>query len=614
MTTAKTQPQASSPLLADDPALPTTVHLLEARRRATPELIAFRVLPDPSADDAAGGGLDADGLRPVSTEEFARAAERAAALLIREGVQAGDRVLLAGPTSFEWALADFACWYAGAVVVPVYPTSSPQQAAEMVGASGARLALVDARGVDGPQLLSHTPGVLSLDLAQLAAAPAATEEELEQVRARWKLRAPSDTASIAFTSGTSGEPKPVQISHANFSVLVQNIRAAYPGVLHEGASTLILLPLTHVLARGLQLVCLHAGMTITHLDDPSRVIDVMGRVRPTFLVVVPRVLDKVMERLRTVADKAHLGRIIQRAERVATVAARREQSNARRPADAQDRGTRAQRVEFALWDRLLYARVRKIFGGRITHLLSGASGLRPEVGLFFQGAGLPVIQGYGLTETTAPATGQRPGDLRAGTVGPPVPGTTVKIAADGEVLISGPGVCVGYGADSADPLPAVDLEGFLHTGDLGRMEDGHLIITGRKKDVIVTSYGKNVSPTRWEEAMEADPAVSHALLVGEDKPFLLGVVFSEQLEEGFSGAIDAVGEGEGALRTRISSLMERVNEGFSRPERPRALVLLRGGIDADPRFVTPTGKVRRGPLLQEIGALIEAEYNKLRRN
>lgn len=609
-----TQTEASSPLLENDPELVTTVHLLEARRRLTPSKVAFRVLVDePSQQDT---GLDPDGLRPVTTEEFARAAERAAALLIREGIQVGDRVLLAGPTTYEWALADFACWYAGAVVVPVYPSSSPQQAAEMVGACGAELALVDGRGVDAAKLLSATPGVRALDLSVLAEAPDASQEELAQVGLRWKQRASSDTASIAFTSGTSGEPKPVQISHANFSVLVQNIRAAYPGVLNEDASTLILLPLSHVLARGLQLVCLHAGMTITHLDDPSKVIDVMGRVRPTFLVVVPRVLDKVMERLRTVADKAHLGGVMQRAERVAKLAARRSQENARRPADAQDRGTRAQRAEFALWDRVLYSRVRKIFGGRINYLLSGAAGLRSDVGLFFQGAGLPVIQGYGLTETTAPATGQRPGDLRAGTVGPPEPGTTVRIAEDGEVLISGPGVCVGYGADSDHPLPAVDSEGFLHTGDLGRLEDGHLIITGRKKDLIITAYGKNVSPTRWEEAMEADPAVSYALLVGEDKPFLLGVVFSEQLEEGFSGAIDAIGEGEheGALRSRISSLMDRVNEGFSTPERPRALVLLRGGIDEDPRFVTPTGKVRRGPLLQEIGALIEAEYNKLRRS
>lgn len=611
MSQATPLPEASSPLLVNDPALLTTVHLLEARRRVSPEKTAFRVLVDQPGADAAG--LDADGLRPVTTDAFARAAERAAAYLIREGIKVGDRVLLAGPTTYEWALADFACWYAGAVVVPVYPSSSPQQAAEMAGAAGAELALVDGRGVDAQKLLSATPGVRGVDLSVLTDAPEATREELEQVSARWKQRTPQDIASIAFTSGTSGEPKPVQITHANFSVLVQNIQASYSGVLHESASTLILLPLSHVLARGLQLVCLHAGMTITHLDDPSKVIDVMGRVRPTFLVVVPRVLDKVMERLRTVAEKVHLGGAIQRAERVAMVAARRDQANARRPADAQDRGTRAQRAEFALWDRLLYSRVRKIFGGRITYLLSGAAGLRSEVGLFFQGAGLPVIQGYGLTETTAPATGQRPGDLRAGTVGPPEPGTTVRIAEDGEVLISGPGVCAGYGADAEHPLPAVDADGFLHTGDLGRLEDGHLIITGRKKDLIITAYGKNVSPTRWEEAMEADPAVSHAILVGEDKPFLLGVVFSEQLEEGFTGAIDAVGEHEGALRTRISTLMERVNEGFSRPERPRALVLLRGGIDEDPRFVTPTGKVRRGPLLQEIGALIEAEYNKLRR-
>lgn len=595
------QREVTSPLLANDPSLATTVHVLDARRRLAPEHIAFRVLLEP------------DGIREISTEDFGQAAERAAALLMRAGVEAGDRVLLVGPTSYEWALADFACWFAGAIVVPVYPTSSPKQVAEMAKLVGAKLALADGRSIDAPALLAQAPGVEHLDLSALATAPAHGAEELVAVTERWQGRTSQDIASIAFTSGTSGEPTPVQISHSNFSLLVQNVQAAYSSFLNENASTLILLPLSHVLARGLQLVCLQAGMAITHLDDPSRVVDVLGRVKPTFLVVVPRVLDKVMERLRALAGKAHAGGLIARAERVAIAHARREQENARLPKVERVRPTLRERVEYALWDKVLYARVRKTFGGRIEYLLSGASGLREEAGLFFQGAGLPVIQGYGLTETTAPATGQRPGDLRAGTVGVPQPGSTVRIADDGEVLISGPGVCAGYGPDPAHPRPAVDDDGFLHTGDLGVLEDGHLRITGRKKEIIVTAYGKNVSPTRWEETMEADPLVSHAMLVGENRPFLIGVVFSEELPASSAGKIAMADVGsDGQLRPRVEALMERANEGFSRPERPRALVLLQGSIDEDARFVTPTGKLRRGPLLEEIEGLVEAEYARLK--
>ena len=189
----------------------------------------------------------------------------------------------------------------------------------------------------------------------------------------------------------------------------------------------------------------------------------------------------------------------------------------------------------------------------------------------------------------------------------------MRIADDGEVLISGPGVCAGYGPDPAHPRPAVDADGFLHTGDLGVLEDGHLRITGRKKEIIVTAYGKNVSPTRWEETMEADPLVSHAMLVGENRPFLIGVVFSEELPAGSAGKIAMADVGsDGQLRPRVEALMERANEGFSRPERPRALVLLQGSIDEDARFVTPTGKLRRGPLLEEIEGLVEAEYARLK--
>ena len=605
--------EISSPLLAHDPGLATAVHLLEARRRDAPEHVAFRVLP--------GEGEPGAELRPVTTAEFAEAVERAAGALLRAGVAPGERVLIIGETSFEWAVADFACWYAGAISVPVYPTASPEQVAETADLVTARIALVDTTRLDAEALLAGCAGTSALPFAELIAAPALSADEATAVGERWSARTPADIATIVFTSGTTGAPTPVQISHANLSVLVQNVQRGYSGLLRDGATTLILLPLAHVLARGLQLVCIHAGMTITHLGDPARVVDVLSRVRPTFLVVVPRVLEKVPDRLRGLAGRAKLGWAIRRAERVAIASARRRQAG--------ERDSLRQRAEFAVWNRLLFARVRRLFGGRVEHLLSGAAALRPETSLFFDGAGLPVIEGYGLTETTAPATGQRPGDLRAGTVGPPQPGTTIRLAVDGEILVAGPGVCAAFGPDPATARPSTDADGFFHTGDIGRFDRGHLIVTGRKKELIVTSYGKTVAPQRWELGVETDADVSHALLVGEGRPFLLGLIITPGDAVGLDHAADRrasvcerdrlagttglVRVTSGAALERFTARVDAENRSFARPEQARSIIVLAGHLDADPRFVTPTGKVRRGALLAELDGLIDAEYAALGR-
>ncbi len=590
------QTELSSPPAALDEALGTTARMLEARRAAAPRHVAFRVIEE--GPDGAPSSL-----RDVTTEEFASRAEAAAAALMERGVGPGDRVLIMGRTSFAWAIADFACWYAGAVVVPLYPGSPATRLREAIETVGAAAVLTEA---DDEAVADGVPaGVPWVDLSALAAAPAASEQQRAELRTRWEAVSSADAATVVMTSGTTGEPRPVLITHANLTGIAQSIGQEYARFLHEGASTVILLPLAHILARGLQLVCVHAGMAITHLDDPSRVLPVLKLAKPTFLVVVPRVLDKVRERMRGLAARAKLGPVMRSAERLAVSRALREQAASGAGSRPAPSGGVLNRAGTALADRTIYALMRRLFGGRVQVLLSGAAALPAELGLFFQGAGLPVIQGYGLTETTAPAAGQRWGALRAGAVGPPVPGTTIRIAEDGEVLVKGPGVCAGYGLDPASAASATDEEGFFATGDLGRIEDGQLVITGRKKELITTAYGKTVSPARWQEGMEEHQEVEHALAVGEDRPFLLGVVLLSAPGAG------AAFEPLGAAPTAVRELSERLGAEVAQPERVRSLLVLRGGIDDDPELVTPTGKLRAAALRERLAAVIDAEYARL---
>ncbi|RII43329.1 long-chain fatty acid--CoA ligase [Galactobacter valiniphilus] len=592
------QTELSSPPAALDEALRTTARMFEARRVAAPDHVAFRVIEE--GPDGAPSSL-----RDVTTEEFAAQAENAACLLAERGVQPGDRVLIMGRTSFAWAVADFACWYAGAVVVPLYPGSPATRLREAIEVVGAAAVLTEA---GDPALTDGVPaGMPRVDLAELAAAPAATERQRSALRERWEAVSPADAATVVMTSGTTGEPRPVLITHANLTGVAQSIGQEYARFLHEGASTVILLPLAHILARGLQLVCVHAGMAITHLDDPSRVLPVLKLAKPTFLVVVPRVLDKVRERMRTLAARAKLGAVMRSAERLAVSRARREQAASGAGSRPASSGSVLATAGTALADRTIYALMRRLFGGRVQVLLSGAAALPAELGLFFQGAGLPVIQGYGLTETTAPAAGQRWGALRAGAVGPPVPGTTIRIAADGEVLVKGPGVCAGYGVDPKHAESATDAEGFFATGDLGRLEDGQLVITGRKKDLITTAYGKTVSPARWQDGMERAPEVEHAMAVGEGRPFLLGVVLLGSAGTGVGAPLEPLG----AAPTDLRELSERLGSEVAQPERVRSLLVLRGGIDEDPELVTRTGKLRAGALRERLAELIDAEYARL---
>lgn len=580
--------------------------LLVQRAEKAPHHAAF--------DVATGDGS----WRQVSTVRFLGEVRRLAKGFVAAGVAPGDALAIMASTRYEWAVTDLAAWFAGAVVVPVYETSSPVQVAGIVADAGVVLGvggteaqtrrLADAFAETGAGRL----GAYAMDPADRVAggirtlddlrsrADDVTDADLERHRTAADLDSP---ATIVYTSGTTGEPKGAVLTHRNFLGQVLNIAAAYGEVVHEQGNTIIFLPLAHVLARGLQLICLANGMRIAHLSDPSTVVETLSVLRPTFLVVVPRVLERIQAAAAQKADAAHLGRVWRAAVATAVSGGRaaEQRTDGRAPASVRQR----------LFETLFFRRLRAVMGGRVDYILSGGARLDPEVSLFFRGIGVPVIEGYGLTETTAPLTGNLPGDIRAGTVGRPLPGSTVRIGDDGEILAKGIGVFRGYRDPAHDANAFVD--GFFRTGDLGRFDaEGRLIIDGRVKDVIVTSTGKTVVPAPWEFAVEADPLVSHAVMVGEGRSYLTALIVLDPDEAARQGDAPAAGQlreiPDEGLRARIQRSIDAANALVSRSEQVRRFTVIAADL-ADTTIITPTLKIKRRVLLERGSDVVAALYS-----
>lgn len=606
--------ESSTPPLADLDGYRNVTDLLLARVAAAPEHVAFEV---EDADDAASW-------RPVTTRAFADEVRALAKGFIAQGIRPGDPIAIMAPTRYEWAVADLASWFAGAVVVPIYETSSPSQVNAIIADAGVRLAiggttehaalLRDAleQGDDVTlgawTMAAAASGTLS-DLISLGVD--VEDAELESHRAS---ASQDDPATFVYTSGTTGEPKGVVLTHRNFLGQVLNIAAAYREIVNESGNTVIFLPLAHVLARGLQLICLASGMRIAHLSDPSTVVATLDTLRPTFLVVVPRVLEKIQAAAATKAADKGLTRVWAAARSTAIAWGRRaEQIDAGRTPTT----SLGLRLRHRLFDAVFYRRLRTVMGGRVGYILSGGAALDPELSLFFRGLGVPVIEGYGLTETTAPLTGNLPGRISSGTVGPPLPGLTVRIGDDGEVLARGVGVFAGYRDPAHDAAAFTD--GFFRTGDLGRLDDeGRLILEGRLKDVIVTSNGKTIVPTRWEGAVEADPLVSHAVMIGEGKPYLsaLLVLDPEQTREWAAAEGAAIPEASAseihpvtdpALRARLQRSVDAANALVARSEQVRRFSMVFADLE-DRALVTPTMKLKRSVVLDRAALTVEDLY------
>lgn len=607
--------EVSTPPLVTLEGYTNVTDLLEQRLVATPDLAAFE-RPRISEDDTSEAHTT---WQEVSVREFHEEARQIAKGLIALGFEAGDCAVVMSETRYEWAVVESAIWMAGGIVVPIYDTSALAQVTKIMHDSGARFAFSGNQDQAdkirlAAQELGSSVALYELDsqcVDLIGSGSSVTDVEVE---ARRVVANKNDVATIVYTSGTTGEPKGALITHENLLGQVLNIGAAYTDVLWEGGRTIIFLPLAHVLARGLQLVCLSKGMKIAHLADPKKVVPALAILKPTFLVVVPRVLQKIQAAAALAAKNKRVTPLWNAAVRCAITQARHLE-NGTQPSPFH-------KIAHAIFDRLFFARLRGLMGGEIGYLLSGAAALEPELALFFRGIGIPVVEGYGLTETTAPLTGNLPGREVAGTVGVPTPGSTVRITADGEVLAKGVGVFAGYKnpAHNADAF----VDGFFRTGDLGIFDDaGRLTLKGRLKDVIVTSGGKTVTPAAWENIVENDPLVAHAIAVGDGKPYLSSLIVLDPetltnwaAEQGERDILEMLRSASGKfieidnqrLRDAISRTINRANTQFSRSEQIRKFTILMADLTVNGGNITATMKLKRQVVLNKVGAIVERLY------
>jgi long-chain acyl-CoA synthetase len=528
----------------------------------------------------------------LSRREVARLVRAVAAGLVNAGVGPGDRVALMSPTRYEWTVVDLAVLSAGAVTVPVYDTSSPEQCEHIVRDSGAVLVVAGdaelAGRFDGVRDELHGDVLVLADgaLDRLAAGGIGAEAEVTE---RLAALGGDDLATIVYTSGTTGAPKGCRLTHGNLAWTMTQTRLALHEVVGGGGSTVLFLPLAHVFTRLVQFVCLEAGIQIAYARSLAAMKDDVLAVRPTFLLAVPRVFQKVYEG----------------AERQATGWRRRVFAFATRTAEEWSSRPDPDpwiRVRREVADLLVYRRIRTGLGGRVTTCLSGGAPLAPHLAHFFHAAGITVLEGYGLTETTAPVSVDTPSTFRPGTVGPPLPGVDVRLADDGEILVRGGNVFAGYHGKPEETREVLDADGWFRTGDIGAIDaEGRLRITDRAKEVIVTSSGKNVAPAALEERIKASPVVSQAMVVGDDRPFIGALVtIDEDAVAARSGEID--------LRDEVAQAVETANRSVSRAESIREFRILDRDFSEDEGELTPTMKLRRKAIEEHFHDEIDTIY------
>ncbi|NAZ87948.1 AMP-dependent synthetase/ligase [Kineococcus indalonis] len=535
--------------------------------------------------------------------------------LLAAGVQPGDRVGLMARTSYEWTLVDVAVWFAGAVTVPVYETSSAEQVRWILSDSGAVACFAEttdnaARVAAVREHLPQLRDVWTLAsgaLDELRAAGRDTgDEELERRRT---LAGPGDPATIIYTSGTTGRPKGCVLTHGNFLDLARNARAAIPEVLQRpDAATLLFIPLAHVFARFIEALCLVCRIRVGHTPDAKDLLPDLAGFRPTFVLAVPRVFQKVYNgaEQRAAAGGKLRAAVFERATRTAIAYSRA--LDAGRPA-------LALRAQHALFDRLVYAKLRALLGGRVEHAVSGGAPMGEHLTHFFRGAGLVVLEGYGLTETTAPLCVNRPSRLRVGTVGLPLPGTDVAVAEDGEILCRGVGVFGEYRGREDATAEAFE-DGWFRTGDLGEVLDsGHVRITGRKKEIIVTANGKNVVPATLEDRLRAHPLVSQAVVVGDQRHYVACLLTLDEealpswgANHGRPGLDPAGARTDEVVLAALQRAVDDANEAVSRAESIRRFRVLQGDFTIENGYLTPSQKVKRAEVLRDFAGEVDALY------
>jgi long-chain acyl-CoA synthetase len=552
------------------------------------------------ADDIALARRADGGWQDVTLDAFHRDVIAVAKGLIAAGVSPGDRVVLLSKTRYEWTVADYAIWWTGAATVPVYETSSPAQIAWILSDSGAVAAIVEsdahrARVEEARAEAPHLGEVWSIDgggfdrITSLGAG--ISDADLESRRSAVTSQS---LATLIYTSGTTGRPKGCKLTHGNFRGELGTAIELLPELFgRDGAATLLFLPLAHVFARIIQVGAIRTGTKLGHTADVKDLVTHLGSFQPTFVLAVPRVFEKVFNTASSKAYADGKGKIFDRAAQTAIAYSK-----------ALDNGRAglALRARHALFDRLVYGKLRDALGGHAEWAISGGAPLGERLAHFYRGIGVTVLEGYGLTETTAALCVNTPTDMRIGTVGKPFPGTEVRVGGDGELSFRGPQVFNGYWHNDAASAEAIDADGWFATGDLGEVDaDGYVRITGRKKEIIVTAGGKNVAPAVLEDRVRANPYVSQCLVVGDGKPFVAALVTIDR--EAWTGSLD-----DPALRVEVQKAIDDANSQVSQAESIRKFVILPDDWTEENGFLTPSFKVKRNAVLRDLHDTVEALF------
>jgi long-chain acyl-CoA synthetase len=549
---------------------------------------------------------------PVTAKEFGTEVSALAAGLVASGVQPGDRVGLMSKTRYEWTLCDYAIWTAGAVTVPIYETSSAEQVQWNLGDSGAVAVIVETDGhlatfTSVRDQLPDLANVWQIDAGGLDELVAAGKDvAATELDARRTGLGVDSLATIIYTSGTTGRPKGCELTHGNLLGTGRSASKVLPELFNPQGATLLFLPLAHVFARLIQTACVETGARMGHTADIKNLLPDFAAFQPTFILSVPRVFEKVYNTAKQRAHADGKGKIFDRAEAIAISYS-----------EALDKGgaNLPLKLQHQLFDKLVYSKLRAALGGKVAWAVSGGAPLGARLGHFFRGIGVTILEGYGLTETTAAGSVNTPAQLKVGTVGRPSPGVTVRIADDGEILMSGEHIYRGYWHNEAATQEAKG-DGWFHSGDIGEIDDeGFLRITGRKKELIVTAGGKNVAPAVLEDRLRAHPLVSQCMVVGDQKPFIACLVTLDA--EALEPWAKAKGKPTDAasliddpdLLAEIQGAVDEANKAVSKAEAIRKFAILPMDWTEEGGQMTPSLKLKRAVVMKEFAADVEALYS-----
>ncbi|MFM6979913.1 MAG: AMP-dependent synthetase/ligase [Micrococcales bacterium] len=590
------------PSLIESDAKSNITDLLVERAKNTPELAIF------ARPNQIGVWVDS------SYSDFYNEVCAVAKGIIASGVQPGQAVAIMSHTSYEWVLLDFALWFAGAVSVPIYETSSPAQMAWILSDSDSVAIFYEDKEMKskvatiraGLPFLRQEFNITGGAIEELKKQGIKVSDELlEERRTSAKL---NDLATIIYTSGTTGRPKGCELLHRGFVDLSKNAKLELPEVIADGQKTLLFLPMAHVFARFISVLCVHAGVKVGHQADVKNLAGAMQSFKPNFLLAVPRVFEKVYNSAEQKAEAGGKGDIFRRAADVAVAYS-----------EAIDAGhvPVGLRIKFALFNKLVFGKIRDAMGGQVRYAVSGGAPLGPRLGHFYKAIGLTVLEGYGMTETTAPAMIGRANNLKIGKVGILLPGCGIKISDDGEIWLRGSNVMRGYWRNPSATAESFEGE-WLKTGDIGSLdEDGFLSITGRKKELLITAGGKNVAPAPIEDPLRADPLIGQAVVIGDNKPFI-ACLFSldaemlplwlanHDLDEKMTLAEAAR---HPVVIQAIQAAVDKVNLTLSKAESIRKFVILDQELTEASGHLTPSLKIKRGQVMQDFAAQVSDIYS-----